>query len=163
MGRDAGWLAASAALARRDEMDAPHLICVPEIPIDEDKFASMIEDAYSRYGFAVAVVSENARGASGILGGQTNAWFTDDFGHEYYDGPARHLAALVSRALGVRARYEKPGTIQRSFIESYSDTDMRHAELTGRAAVRSRARGQGRRDSHTGAPRRPERRRRARS
>ena len=38
MGRDAGWLAASAALAKREERDAPHLICVPEFPIDEDTF-----------------------------------------------------------------------------------------------------------------------------
>ena len=62
MGRDAGWLAAASAFARRDERDAPHFIGVPEIPLDETRFLDCIEDAYRRYGFAVAVIAENTRG-----------------------------------------------------------------------------------------------------
>ena len=136
MGRDAGWLAAGSALARRDERDAPHLICVPEVPVTEDEFLARVEDAYAKYGFCVAVMSENARGQDGLpLGGQDDPWFIDDFGHPYYDGPARYLAGRVSRALGVRARYEKPGTIQRSFLLAASETDLREAEMAGRAAV----------------------------
>ena len=135
MGRDTGWLAASATLAKQRESDAPHLICVPEVPVDEDRFLEHIEDAYRKYGFAVAVIAENTRGAAGILGGQSEPWFVDDFGHEYFDGPARYLAGLVSQRLKVRARYEKPGTIQRSFIPSVSQVDAREAELVGRAAV----------------------------
>ena len=135
MGRDAGWLAASTALARREERDPPHLICVPEILVDEDKFVADVQDAYTRYGYAVAVVSENVRTADGIPGGQSDPWFVDDFGHEYYDGPAHYLAALVSRSLGVRARYEKPGTIQRSFPWAASKSDIQEADMVGRAAV----------------------------
>ena len=135
MGRDAGWLAAAAALAKRDERDPPHLILVPETPVDEDKFVADVQDAYVKYGYAVAVISENARTPDGILGGQSDPWFVDDFGHEYYDGPARYLAALVSRSLGVRARYEKPGTIQRSFAWAASQSDIQEAEMVGRAAV----------------------------
>ncbi|MDA0734354.1 MAG: diphosphate--fructose-6-phosphate 1-phosphotransferase [Chloroflexi bacterium] len=136
MGRDTGWLAASAALAKQRESDAPHLICVPEVPVEEDRFLNHIEDAYRKYGFAVAVIAENTRGANGVLGGQSEPWFVDDFGHEYFDGPARYLAGLVSQRLKVRARYEKPGTIQRSFIPSVSQTDASEAERAGRAAVR---------------------------
>ena len=136
MGRDAGWLAVGSALARREERDAPHLICVPEVPVSEDEFLARVEDAYSKYGFCVAVMSENARDQDGLpLGGQDDPWFIDDFGHPYYDGPARYLAGRVSRALGVRARYEKPGTIQRSFVHAASETDAREAEMAGRAAV----------------------------
>ncbi len=135
MGRDAGWLAASAALARRGEGDAPHLICLPEVPVDEGRFVAAVEEAYRRYGFAVAVVAENTRGSAGVLGGQEEPWFVDDFGHAYYDGPARYLAGLAGRSLGVRVRYEKPGTIQRSFMSAVSRVDAREAELTGRAAV----------------------------
>ena len=135
MGRDAGWLAASSALAKNDENDAPHIICVPEIPISEDEFVGRIESAYAAFGFAVAVISENARGPDGVLGGADEPWFVDDFGHKYFDGPARYLAAQVSRRLGVRARYEKPGTIQRSFIGSVSCPDLEEAEMVGRSAV----------------------------
>ena len=135
MGRDAGWLAASSSLASRDEAESPHMICVPEISLDEDAFLTRIEQVYSRFGFALAVVSENVRGPEGVIGGQESPSFTDDFGHEYYDGPARYLAGRVSRDLGVRARYEKPGTIQRSFASDVSQTDAAEAELVGRAAV----------------------------
>ena len=136
MGRDAGWLAASAAIAKREERDAPHFIGVPEIPMDEDRFLERIEEAYWRYGFAVAVIAENTRGPEGIIGGQAEPWYTDDFGHAYYDGPSRHLAAQASKRLGVRARFEKPGTIQRSLMACVSNSDATEAELAGRAAVR---------------------------
>ena len=102
MGRDAGWLAASAALAKREDRDAPHVICVPEVPVDERRFLDRIEDAYSRYGFAVAVVAENARGATGVLGGEREPWYVDEFGHPYFEGAGRYLAALVGGHLNVR-------------------------------------------------------------
>lgn len=136
MGRDTGWLAASAALAKQEEGDAPHLICIPEVPVEESRFLEKVEDAYRKYGFAVAVIAENTRGSKGVLGKQDSPWFVDDFGHPYYDGPARYLAAQVSQRLKVRARYEKPGTIQRSFMTAVSRTDAQEAEMAGRAAVR---------------------------
>lgn len=143
MGRDAGWLAAASALARREDRDAPHIISVPEVPLIVDEFLACVEDAYASYGFCVAVISENSRDRDGLpLGNQDEPWFVDDFGHPYYDGPARYLAGLVSRSLGVRVRYEKPGTIQRSFIESASESDLREAEMAGRAAVSAVLNGQ---------------------
>ena len=142
MGRDAGWLAASAILAKQDERDAPHVICVPEVPVVEDIFLEQMEDAYRRYGFAVAVVSENARGLNGVLGGKQDPNLVDDFGHEYYDGPARYLAGLIGKSLGVRARYEKPGTIQRSMMSTTSRSDSQEAEMAGRAAVKAALNGE---------------------
>ena len=135
MGRDAGWLAASAALGKREEMDAPHYICLPEVPLDEDGFLARMEEAYRRWGFAVAVTSENARGQFGPLGGDRDPFFVDDFGHEYFEGPGRYLAQLLGRELRVRARFEKPGTIQRSLSACVSSTDAGEATLVGRAAV----------------------------
>ena len=136
MGRDAGWLAASAALAKKEEGDAPHIICVPELPVDENRVLSHIEEAYRRFGFAVAVIAENVRGPNGVLGSQEEPWFVDDFGHPYYDGPGRYLAGLASRHLKVRVRHEKPGTVQRSFMGCVSRSDAQEAEMAGRAAVR---------------------------
>ncbi|PZC45674.1 MAG: 6-phosphofructokinase 1 [Chloroflexi bacterium] len=136
MGRDAGWLAAAAALGRREDRDPPHVICVPEVDVHEYRFLDLMEAAYRRFGAAVAVVAENAKGPNGVLGGQEEPWLVDDFGHAYYDGPARYLAGLLSKRLGVRVRHEKPGTIQRSFVEGLSRTDVREAEMAGRAAVR---------------------------
>ena len=136
MGRDAGWLAAASALAKRDERDAPHFIGVPEIPLDETRFLDCIEDAYRTYGFAVAVIAENIRTLGGKpIGEQGEPYYIDDFGHPYYDGPSRYLAAQVSKRLGVRTRHEKPGTIQRSMMACVSHTDAQEAGMAGQAAV----------------------------
>ena len=123
-------------MAKRHESDAPHIILPPELPVYEDRFLEKVEDAYRKYGFAVAVVAENARGPDGPVGGQDEPWFVDDFGHPYYDGPARYLAGLARKHMNVRARYQNPGTIQRSFAECISRADVQEAEMSGRAAVR---------------------------
>jgi len=137
MGRDAGWLAAASAFAKQEERDAPHFIGVPEIPLDETRFLDCIEDAYLRYGFAVAVIAENIRTPDGKpIGEQDEPYYIDDFGHPYYDGPSRYLATQVTKRLGVRARHEKPGTIQRSMMSSVSHTDAQEAGMAGHAAVR---------------------------
>ena len=137
MGRDAGWLAAASAFAKRDERDAPHFIGLPEVALDETRFLDRMEDAYRRYGFALAVIAENVRDSKGApIGEQGEPYYTDDFGHAYYEGPAKHLSALVSRRLGVRTRHEKPGTIQRSLMACVSHTDAQEAEQAGRAAIR---------------------------
>ena len=136
MGRDAGWLAASAAAAKQEERDAPHIIGLPEVPMDETRFLDRIEQAYTKYGFAVAVMAENTRGSDGIIGGDSEPWYVDDFGHAYFDGPGRYLAGQVSKRLKVRARYEKPGTIQRSMMACVSESDASEAEEAGREAIR---------------------------
>ena len=135
MGRDAGWLAASSTLGKRDEWDAPHYVCVPEAPLDEGHFMGRMEEAYRRRGFAVAVTAENVKGASGPLGGQRKPFYMDDFGHEYFEGASRYLARLVSQELKVRVRFEKPGTVQRSLMACVSLTDAQEASMVGEAAV----------------------------
>jgi 6-phosphofructokinase len=135
MGRDAGWLPAAAVLGKREERDAPHVLGLPEVPVDEDRFTDALEAAYGRYGVAVAVVSENTRGLNGVLGGGTPDR-VDPFGHPYFPSPATYLAALAQDRLGVRVRVEKPGTIQRSMAACISSVDANEAQEAGRAAVR---------------------------
>ena len=135
MGRDAGWLAASAALVRHEERDAPHVLGLPEVPLDEDRFVGLIEDAYRRFGFAVAVVGENTQGGEGVLGPEREPVRVDAFGHPYYEGVLQHLGRLASDRLGVRVREVKPDVIQRSFGQCVSHVDASEAEAVGRAAV----------------------------
>ena len=47
MGRNAGWLAASSALARTKSGDAPHIILFPEIPFDEEKFLKAVKEKHA--------------------------------------------------------------------------------------------------------------------
>lgn len=137
MGRDAGWLAAAASLGREDERRAPHLICVPERGLDVDRFVARIEETYRRYGHAVAVVAETVRDVGGEpIGSKNEIQGTDPFGHPTIAGAAQALTALIGRALGVKARFDKPGTIGRMCMALASPVDLQEAYDAGMQAVR---------------------------
>ena len=53
MGRHAGWLAASSGLAQSNNNSAPHIILLPEVPFNENKFLKSLGDisALSRGAF----------------------------------------------------------------------------------------------------------------
>ena len=57
MGRHAGWIAASAGLAKEDADDAPHLILFPEIAFDKAAFMKKVDATVKKAGYCVIVVS----------------------------------------------------------------------------------------------------------
>jgi len=67
MGRDAGWLAASASLCRTSEEDGPHLIFFPERPKTLAEIMNSIIEVYRKYGRAVVAVAEGLRGTDNEL------------------------------------------------------------------------------------------------
>ena len=67
MGRNAGWIAAASALARREEGDGPHLIYLPERPFRMDWFLEDVAQCHKRYGGVVVVCSEGLTGPGGEL------------------------------------------------------------------------------------------------
>lgn len=136
MGRDAGWVAAASALGKRDERDPPHLIYPPERRLDFDQFLAQVEAAYRRHGHAVIVVAETVRDARGELIGADRD-VVDSFGHRRLVEPARKLATLVDERLGLRARYDRPGTIQRMSTPCQSTVDLAEAYEAGRRAVQA--------------------------
>ncbi|HAT22565.1 MAG: diphosphate--fructose-6-phosphate 1-phosphotransferase [Dehalococcoidia bacterium] len=135
MGRDSGWLAAASSFYKKTDHDAPHFIGIPEVIFSEETFMISIETAYRSYGYAVAVVSEKIRSKKGSLGRENPPIFTDNFGHHYFKSPGQYLSDLVEKKLGVRCRWEKPGTIQRSLIDAVSTTDREEAYEIGQKAI----------------------------
>ena len=137
MGRDAGWLAATTALGKRREDDPPHLIYFPERPLSSERFLQDIARARERYGYVVAVVAETVKDEQGRSLGALASQGTDAFGHPLLSGAAQYLVGLVRAELGLRARYDKPGDLQRMSSACVSPTDRAEAELAGVAAVRA--------------------------
>lgn len=135
MGRDAGWLAASAALGKNNDTDPPHIVCIPEQITNYDNFVNQLENARHKFGYAIAVVSENSRNDQGIIGSHEKALHEDQFGHKYFEGAGYYLSKLAESQLKVRVRYEKPGTIQRSLVPCISKTDASEAQMVGVKAV----------------------------
>jgi 6-phosphofructokinase 1 len=147
MGRDAGWVAAAATLGRTDPEAPPHLVYVPERPVTPEAVLADIEAVYRRHGYALIVLCENQTqptptGAR-VLGATGEPEWVDAFGHHYYPSPAAYLCRRVRQDLGLRARYDKPGSLQRTAAALVSPVDEREAYQVGRAAVRAAVRGRG--------------------
>jgi len=65
IGRDAGWLGAATALARKKEDDAPHLIYCPEFDFDREKFLADVDKVYKKYGWVSIVCGEGLKYSDG--------------------------------------------------------------------------------------------------
>ena len=136
MGRNAGWIAAGTALARRDEVDAPHMILLPEIPFDPEKFHARVDYFLRKLGRVVIVVSEGARTRDGsYLAEQKGEFAKDSFGHTQLGGAGTYIKTLVERENKVKSRFAIPSTIQRNGIHFASQTDSTEAYLAGQTAV----------------------------
>jgi 6-phosphofructokinase 1 len=142
MGRNAGWVVAASALGRRDESDPPHLLYPPERRLDLDTFIADVDRVYRRVGHVVAVVTETVRELDGTFVGAGERDVRDSFGHRRMVEPARRLATVVEERLGLRARYDRPGTIQRMSSASLSEVDLDEAYQAGRRAVEALLDGQ---------------------
>lgn len=135
MGRNAGWLVASGALACEPRLPRP-LLCLPERPFENlAQLAEIVAARIERDGYCVMVVPETMKWASGAaVAGDTPDWI-DSFGHPYFLGVGNALTRDLSAHLGARARYDKPGTIARMAMHAASQTDIEEAWLCGVEAV----------------------------
>lgn len=141
MGRNAGWITAASALARKNEKDAPHLIYLPERPFDEEEFLEDVKKLYDELGGVVVVVSEGLKNKDG------ESIVPPIFKTEraiYYGDVSSHLSNLIIKRLGIKARSEKPGLSGRASIALQSNVDREEAILVGREAVKAAVAG------HTG-------------
>ncbi len=136
MGRNAGWIAAGAALAKRRDHphDAPHIILLPEVAFSAEKFVADVQRVLKREKYCLVVVGEGLVDADGNYVAAAEA--TDAFGHAQLGGAADFLQRLVEANLpGIKARTAKLGIPQRAAVTTGSQTDADEAFLAGQAAV----------------------------
>jgi 6-phosphofructokinase 1 len=137
MGRNAGWITASTALAKEREDDAPNLIYLPERPFDNEKFLQDVDRVYKKLGHVLITVCEGLKNKEGeYLTASRRSVDTDGFGHKQLGGVGDYLCDLIAANLKIKARFDKPGTIQRVSSVCASRTDLNEAYLVGKVAVR---------------------------
>jgi 6-phosphofructokinase len=132
MGRHAGWTTAACALAAEEEGGAPHILLLPEVAFDEERFLVKVEEALTRYGHCVIAVSEGVKGPDGEF---LSAAGEDAFGHAQLGGVAPLITNLISAKLGCKCHWAVPDYLQRSARHIASETDVQQAYAVGRAAV----------------------------
>ncbi len=138
MGRNAGWIAAGTALARRNNEDAPHIILLPEVPFNRAAFTNKVQHYLETIHRCVIVVSEGTKYPDGSFLNEAKGDFAKDaFGHVQLGGAAQALQAIVQEDCKVKARIAMPSTIQRTGAHFSSLTDNEEAYGAGRRAVQA--------------------------
>jgi 6-phosphofructokinase 1 len=155
MGRHAGFLTAAAALARGEgkgaEKNGPHLIYLPEVPFNRERFLSEVEGVYARLGRCQIAVSEGIQDEAGrpVATTLVEGLEKDQHGNVQLSGVGAlgdALAELIKknlRAAGgkpVRVRADTFGYLQRCWPDP-SPVDAREARKAGEHAVKLAAKG----------------------
>ena len=113
LGRNAGWIVAATALARKEPDDPPHLIYLPERRISLERIAADVEKVYRRLGYVVVTVCEGQLDEKGLpFGAEVDR--PGSAVHQLASNLGHTLARRITEATGLRARAEKPGLIGRS-------------------------------------------------
>ena len=134
MGRHAGWLAASAALAA-EFGSGPDLIYLPECDFDLEKFFADVERVYAETGKVLVAVSEGIHYADGRFVSEAKTSATDGFGHAQLGGLASMLAEMVKERTGAKVRGIELSLLQRCGAHLASATDVNEAFTAGKTAV----------------------------
>jgi 6-phosphofructokinase len=142
MGRSAGWIAAGSVLAKRgNPANPPHIILLPELPFEEEKFLAKVKETVAAYKYCIVVASEGIKDTQGQeLGADKNR--LDAFGHPVLAGAAEKLKEIVQGRLDTKTRTVLLGYAQRAAGHCASLTDSTNAFACGEAAVRAAVEGQ---------------------
>ena len=126
MGRDAGWLAASACLS-----GIVDLVVLPEIPFDKEVFLGEIRKCIAEKNKCYVVVSEGARYADGtyLAAGEAK---NDGFGHAVLGGAANAVKDLIlSSGAANRCKVQDLSTAQRCHASEQSLVDVEESFKLG--------------------------------
>ena len=136
MGRQNGWLTAGAALAKSKDHpeDAPHLVYLPEVPFDPNRYLDEVSRVLKQNSACVVVVSQGLFDENGnYISFGSEAEIVDGAPR---GGSADYLRDLASQHIqGVRAVACRLNVAQRSASHFASATDVKEAVRAGEDAV----------------------------
>ena len=141
MGRNAGFLTASASLGKKYPDDGPHYVYVPERPFSEEQFLGDVKKAMDAYGRCVVAVSEGVmdKNKTPVIVALTGTSEKDAHGNVQLSGTGAlgdMLGELVKNKLKIkRVRSDTLGYLQRSYLGVVSDVDQHEAREVGEKAA----------------------------
>lgn len=137
MGRDTGWLAASACLAKIDNKPVADFIYLPEVAFDIDKFLYDVNEKFKKQNKVYIVVSEGIRNSDGKFITEVEKQVHDKFGHAQLGGVGNFLKnAIINYGITTRVKSLELGVLQRCAIHCSSDIDLQEAFEVGYEALK---------------------------
>jgi 6-phosphofructokinase 1 len=151
MGRHAGFLTAASVLGKKGQDEGPHLVYLPEVPFDTERFVMDVQAVYDRLGRCQVAVSEGIQGSDGkpVAEALVRGLDRDAHGNIQLSGVGGlgdALADLVKRRVKKadgkppRVRADTFGYLQRCWPDP-SPVDAREARAAGRFAAKLAANG----------------------
>lgn len=129
MGRDAGWLAASACLSGHVD-----ILILPELPFDKDLFLKRVKQCIKEKNKCYVVVSEGAHYEDGTYISASEAK-NDGFGHAILGGAGKALESLIiSTETAKRCKVQDLSTAQRCHATEQSLVDVTESFNLGMSA-----------------------------
>ncbi len=139
IGRDAGWLAAATALARKEDGDSPHLIYCPERPFNKDEFLEDAKACIEKWGFVSIVVSEGIKYPDGTPVSASEG--QDKFGNTEYgamggSSVGLNVHRILADATGLRGEFQITESLPMCAVDRAESGDVERAAGCGTEAVR---------------------------
>lgn len=138
IGRDAGWLGASTAIAKKNEDDAPHLIYTPEHVFDKSNYLRDVESCIKNYGWVSIVCGEGLKYADGtpVSASQTEDKFKNiEFGAMGGASVGLNLHKMISEEFGFRGEFQITESLIMSAMDRAVPVDLEEAFVCGKEAV----------------------------
>ncbi len=145
IGRDAGWLAAATAIARKNEDDAPHLIYTPEFDFDRDKFLADAEKCIKSYGWVSIVCGEGIKYSDGtpVSASVTKDKFNNvEFGAMGGASVGINLHRMIADKFGYRGEFQITESLIMSDFVRASEIDLKEAYQCGAEAIKLAQKGE---------------------
>jgi len=138
IGRDAGWLSAATAAAKRGEGDAPHLIYLPEVAFEKERFIADVEGCIGKYGWVSIVCGEGLQYADGTPVSASET--TDKFGNVEFGAMAGasvglNLHRMIMDNLDIRGEFQITESLIMSAVDRAVELDREEAYACGKRAV----------------------------
>jgi len=138
IGREAGWLAAATALARRDEDDAPHILVLPERAFEREAFLKKVDACYKKFGYVSVVCGEGCKYADGtpVSASRTKDKFNNvEFGAMAGTSVAMMLHRMIAEEFGFRGEFQITESLPMCAADRAVTQDIEEAYLCGKTAV----------------------------
>ena len=138
VGRDTGWLAASAALAKKNESDAPHLIYIPERPLHKKRFIADVKECIKKYGWVSIICGEGIlwEDKSFVASLQVQDNFSDmEFGAMAGGSAALNLHKIINQETKYRGEFQITESLSMCAIDRASKIDLQEAYDCGVKAI----------------------------
>ncbi|MCX6137413.1 MAG: diphosphate--fructose-6-phosphate 1-phosphotransferase [Ignavibacteriales bacterium] len=138
IGRDAGWLAAAAVAGKKNDADPPHIVLLPEVPFEDEKFLTAVDTAYKKYGYVSVICGEGIVYADGtpVSASKVKDNFSNiEFGAMGGTSAAMRLHRMIADKFGFRGEFQVPESLPMCSIDRAVRQDVEEAFILGYEAV----------------------------